>query len=79
MAQKSRHNRNTSIVDRQILPEDTPAIDRAPTVQFTMATRAASVGVDTVVRVLVAMPLLAGATYSARKFLWIALFRHTGP
>jgi hypothetical protein len=41
-------------VDRQILSEDTPAIDDASTVQFTMATRTASVGVITVVRVLVA-------------------------
>jgi len=40
-------------VDRQILSENTPAIDDAATVEFTMATRAASVGVITVVRVLV--------------------------
>jgi hypothetical protein len=62
MAQKSQHNRNISIVDRQILSEDTPAIDDASTVQFIMVTRAASVGVITVVRGLVAMPLLAGAS-----------------
>jgi hypothetical protein len=62
MAQKSQHNRNISIVDRQILSEDTPTIDDASTVQFTMATRAASVGVIKVLRMLVAMPLLAGVT-----------------
>jgi hypothetical protein len=38
---------------RQILSENTPAVDDAFTVQFTMAARAASVGVITVVRVLV--------------------------
>ena len=59
MAQKSQHNRNISIVDRQILSEDTPAIDDASTVQFTMATRAASVGVITVVRVLVAIAAIS--------------------
>jgi hypothetical protein len=59
MAQKSQHNRNISIVDRQILSEDTPAIDDASTVQFTMATRAASVSVITVVRVLVAIAAIS--------------------
>jgi hypothetical protein len=62
VAQKSQHKRNISIVDRQNLSENTPAIDHASSVQFTMAIRAASVGAITVVRALVAMPLLAGAS-----------------
>jgi hypothetical protein len=53
VAQKSQHKRNFSIMGRQILSENTPAVDDAFTVQFTMAARAASVGVITVVRVLV--------------------------